>query len=626
MLFHRYVRFALPAVALILLAACTGQLVQTTPMPIPPTDAPTAEPPAATEAPATDIPTSEPTAEIEVIGTDDAPDGLPAGIFYDLGEAAVIQSNFPEDSRFRNMPVRLNGVMAAPESGDGPFPVVLILHGTHPGCPVNDMGVDAWPCDPLVERDNYAGFEYLVRELAARGYVALAPNINAENTFGFGEPVAGERVLQLVDLHLSALAEAAAGGENNFGVDLNGVADLEQLTLMGHSRGADMVNWLAGDFAGGPNLAAPDAFAAHGYGPVNGLLLIAPAVALFGSEGTAVPLAAIISACDGDVIDGAGQDFYEQVRLDEGSTAPATSVMLAAANHNGFNTTLGGDGFAPTDRPDCQTLLEPETQRQFLVDYAADFLTMLDSPDAAERSAAAARLGLDATAPVPAELYGQPVQPAIHAAAADRLTVFIPAGEGDMSTNLPGGAIIADNITNRYCEMGYSTPASNPGSEPCLRPNVTIPGYPAMAVVNWEGEGGAWRFELPEGARDLSGYTTVSLRAAVDPLSPLNASGEPQALSIRLTDGVGNSAAVATRPDEPALAFPVGATREDEFFGEVFSSLVPLTTIRLPLDGFAGVDLSDVTEIAILFDRTASGNLFLGDLELIRPPQPGDAN
>ncbi len=617
--FRQFVRFVLPAVALILLVACGGQQAQTTPAPIPPTDAPATEAP-----PATDVPAPEPTAETEVTETNDASDGLPAGVFYDLGEATLIQANFPEDSRFRNMPVQLNGVLSVPESGDGPFPVVLILHGTHPGCPVNDMGVDAWPCDPEVERDNYAGFEYLVRELAARGYVALAININAENTFGFGEPVAGERLLQLVDLHLKALAEAAAGGANNFGVDLAGVANVEQLTLMGHSRGGDMANWLAGDFAGGPNLAAPDAFATHGYGPVNGLLLIAPAVALFGSEGTAVPLASIISACDGDVIDGAGQFFYEQVRLDEDSPALAASVVLAEANHNGFNTTLGGDGFHPAERPDCQTLLEPETQRQFMVDYAADFLTLLDSPDAAERSAAAARLGLDAGAPTPAEIYGQPVQLASHAAAADRLTVFVPASEGDMTTNLPGGAIIADNITYRYCEMGYSTPQSNPGSEPCLRPNVTIPGYPAMAVVNWEGEGGAWRFELPEGSRDLSGYTTVSLRAAVDPLSLLNASGEPQALSIRLTDGAGNTATVATRSDEPALAFPVGATREDEFFGEVFSSLVPLTTIRLPLDGFAGIDLSDVTEIAILFDQTTSGNLFLGDLELIRPPQAGD--
>ena len=44
-----------------------------------------------------------------------------------------------------------------------------------------------------------------------------------------------------------------------------------------------------------------------------------------------------------------------------------------------------------------------------------------------------------------------------------------------------------------------------------------------------------------------------------------------------------------------------------------------MTTIRVSLADFAGVNLADVTEIALLFDRTASGNLFLGDLELVRP-------
>ena len=65
------------------------------------------------------------------------------------------------------MPVRLNGLIAAPETG-GPHPVVVIFHGTHPGCPVDEMGVDRWPCAPEVEQPNYRGFEYLVRELAAR--------------------------------------------------------------------------------------------------------------------------------------------------------------------------------------------------------------------------------------------------------------------------------------------------------------------------------------------------------------------------------------------------------------------------------------------------------------------------
>ena len=71
------------------------------------------------------------------------------------------------------------------------------------------------------------------------------------------------------------------------------------------------------------------------------------------------------------------------------------------------------------------------------------------------------------------------------------------------------------------------------------------------------------RFALPEGAGDLSGYTTLSLRAAVDPASPLNAAGSPQAFSVQLTDRAGNRAAVQTRPDEPALGFPPGRMQDD---------------------------------------------------------------
>ncbi len=92
---------------------------------------------------------------------------LPASFEYDLGEATIVQSGFAEDSRFRNMPVRLNGVIAAPVT-DGRHPVVLILHGAHPGCPEVEHGVDRWPCDPALEQPNYRGFTYLVRELAAQ--------------------------------------------------------------------------------------------------------------------------------------------------------------------------------------------------------------------------------------------------------------------------------------------------------------------------------------------------------------------------------------------------------------------------------------------------------------------------
>jgi hypothetical protein len=114
---------------------------------------------------------------------------------YNLGETTITQANFPEDSRFRNMPVRLNGVIAAPTGEGGPYPVVVILHGNHPGCPIPaGDDVDRWPCAPEDERPNYRGFAYLAQRLAEQGYVVLSININAENTFGFGEPFPGERL------------------------------------------------------------------------------------------------------------------------------------------------------------------------------------------------------------------------------------------------------------------------------------------------------------------------------------------------------------------------------------------------------------------------------------------------
>jgi hypothetical protein len=106
----------------------------------------------------------------------------------------------------------------------------------------------------------------------------------------------------------------------------------------------------------------------------------------------------------------------------------------------------------------------------------------------------------------------------------------------------------------------------------------------------------------------------------VDPLSTLNAAGVGQGLSLRLTDGKGQSAIVATRPDEPALRFPAGEVKPDALFGQLFTGRVPLTALRAPITAFSGVDVSDIREVAILFDQTETGSLFLGDVEWVQSP------
>ena len=555
-------------------------------------------------------PTLETVATGEANATDE-PQGMPVVVEYDLGETTIAQSMFPEDDRFHNMPVRLNGIIAAPSGADGPYPVVLILHGNHPGCPVPDGDtVDRWPCDPEVERRNYPGFDYLVQSLADQGYVALSVNINAEYTFGFGEPIPFERLGQLIDLHLQALAAATGGGTNEFGVELSGRADLSRMVFIGHSQGAEGAFRLIQQ----AGLDLPDAFSNVGYGPVYGLIMIASAANWAGAEGAHLPLAVILPACDMDVFNQDGQLYYEITRLDPGQSAWASSVWLERANHNFFNATLSDESLARPGRPDCEPLLEPETQRAFLSDYTLDFLKKIFSDD----PAATERLGMDSQAVVPDTLFGLPARIAALVPGPDRLPVLLPASEAELETNLAGGSVTAENVTTFYCEEGYYTPFVKPGSEPCKRVNLVIPGNPAMIVVSWNQQGGELRFSLPD-EFDLSLFTTISLRAAIDPLSTLNEAGADQAFTIQIIDNQGNIAAVHTRADEPALRFPDGYEEEnDTFEGGMFSGRVPLTSIRIQLRNFAGVDLSEIREIVLLFDQTMSGSLFMSDIEFVR--------
>ncbi|MFN8466715.1 MAG: hypothetical protein U0X20_14245 [Caldilineaceae bacterium] len=582
--------------ALLLLAGCK-------PVTAPPANSPPA-PQAAVPTPAA----TEPSAEAS---------NPPPAVEYSLGDATLVQERFPEDSRFRNMPVRLNGVIAVPEGDGGPYPVAVILHGTHPGCPV--MGdIDPWPCDPEEEQPNYRGFGYLASELAAQGYVVLVPNINAENTFGFGEPVPHERLGQLLDLQLQALAAAAAGGENKFGVDLAGRADMHRLALLGHSRGGEAAVALAND-PGSP-LGSPGG----AYGPVAGTLLIAPAVVTFDpAGGSRVPSAIVISSCDGDVVSGDGQFFYEAARLAPRQRAPSTAVYLEHANHNGFNSILGRDPFGAPDRSACATLLDPEAQRTWLTDYATDFLTTLFSGDPAAVRSATMRMGTFAFDPAPSQLYGLDAQVAALAPAKNRQPLFVPASGEELTTSPAGGSVTTGEIRTTFCPEGWFSSLSTPGTEACRRNTVTVPGQPAHAAIEWDKPGGALRIALPKGVGMLNFFDAISVRAAVDPLSPLNQAGKGQGLAIQLTDGMGKTAILHTRPDEPALHFPDGNTLDDTTFGPIFTGLAPLTTIRFPMQDFKGVNLMDITEVAVLFDGAPTGALFLGDVELVRSPVGG---
>ncbi len=276
---------------------------------------------------------------------------------YDLGEATIVQSDFPVDSKFRDMPVALRGVLAVPE-GEGPFPVALFIHGSYAFCtspnPVDDE-IDIYPCPPDGDLRQYEGFSYLAEALAERGYIAVVPDLSAEFNNGFGFAPLAQRSTQIIEAHLDAIAT----GEG-FETEVAGKADLSRLVLAGHSRGGP----LAVRYINDQEVATRT---------VSALALLTPAFLEPKPKvpGT-MPTALVVAECDGDV--GTKQPLkYRDKQLKPLRKTLTTYYTIPGGTHNGFSTQLGSDPASPCE--DDQ-LIAPEEQQRFTASFLPDFYDM----------------------------------------------------------------------------------------------------------------------------------------------------------------------------------------------------------------------------------------------------------
>jgi dienelactone hydrolase len=285
-----------------------------------------------------------------------AADALPIEVTsYDLGRTMVVQRDQSRESRFREMPVALQGVIAVP-AGDGPYPVAVLVHGSYPFCDAagGDQEVDVYPCPPEADRRQYEGFGYLLKALAERGYVAIAPDLSAEYNNGYAEPVFAERSLQIIDAHLDALVD----GEGLPG-EVAGKADLGRVALIGHSRGGSVaVRYAAHGAAAGRSVVA--------------LVLLTPA---FLAPETPIPgdlpVALVIAECDGDVGTEQPLLFLDQLP----PLRPALTVIetLPGGTHEAFSTRLD---VQPSPGCGAQTVLPAERQQAWAAGFLPDFLDL----------------------------------------------------------------------------------------------------------------------------------------------------------------------------------------------------------------------------------------------------------
>ena len=283
-----------------------------------------------------------------------------ASKLVDLGASADERNDYwgftPEE-----MP--LNARVWYPD-GDGPFPLVLVVHGNHN---MRDFS------DP--------GYDYLGELLASRGYILASIDENFING-GIREEndARGWFLLKHVQLFEGFHAEE----DNPF----EGKVDLGNIVLIGHSRGGEAVANAAAfnELTHYPD----DATLRFDFGyDIQGIVSIAPVDGQYLPTGRKVVTKDISyltfhGSHDGDVTSFHGLRIYDRLEFtDPDEFNFKAAVYVYRANHGQWNTVWGPHDNGPRSARilDLRGLIPEEDQRRFAEIYVSAFLDVVTKGD-----------------------------------------------------------------------------------------------------------------------------------------------------------------------------------------------------------------------------------------------------
>lgn len=262
----------------------------------------------------------------------------------------------------------LNATVWAPQE-DGEFPLVLIVHGN------------------TQLADSELGFGYLAEHLASRGYVVASIDQSYLNTglidSSGGLAQGNAARARIVIEHLAQWARWAQDGEESIPQ-----VDLENVALIGHSRGGEAVTVAAAVAGGGLTPGWPVA-ELPGVA-VQSVVAIAPSGGLVVSDPlrlTDVDYLTLAGTHDADISSFAGIRQYARTTAAPGGFTAA--VLIHRANHTQFNTGWGrhDSGLGLASRVlNTGVLITPEEQQRATVGFVTAFLQAGVQEDDAARA------------------------------------------------------------------------------------------------------------------------------------------------------------------------------------------------------------------------------------------------
>jgi dienelactone hydrolase len=492
--------------------------------------------------------------------------------------------------------------LSSAEGGDdGPFPLVLIVHGQHP---MEDFS------DP--------GYAYLGELLASRGFIAVSVDENFLNLSPLVDVLMFQSLIGVDDLrgwllleHLRVWRDWNADPDTLFYQKV----DLDHVALIGHSRGGQAV--AAATMFNDLPYYPDDASVRFDYGfGIQAVVAIAPVDGGYKPAAQEIVLEdvnylVLQGAHDMDVFTFQGDKQYSRVHFNDGSSEFKAAIYIYGANHGQFNTSWGRkDLFEPIMRVfNLEQLMPGEAQRQVAKVTISAFL---EASLHGERGYRALFRDLRrGEAWLPETVYLHQYQ--------DTTMRMVSTYDEDVdltSTTLPGGILTGEGLTiwreqpakakwqdlgDQTVYLGWDTEAMEPTARyviqlPQQALTVTMDSILVFAMADADED------PTPETEGD---YNPKSDRAPVD-------------LTVEVMDAAGEEACLPL--SHFALLQPQlkGRLGKAGFMSPFPASEAVLQHFEFPLADFVAVnpafDPTRLAQVRFVFDRTEAGVVVLDNV------------